>query len=54
MVQARDGIDLDQGKKWSNSGFTLKVEQTEFADRLVAGGGWGSGRMRRSQSFSLE
>ena len=32
MVQARDGIDLDQGKKWSNSGFTLKVAQTEFAD----------------------
>lgn len=39
MVQARDGVDLDQGKKWSNSGFTLKVEQSLLTDWLQGEGG---------------
>lgn len=33
ITQARDGANMDQGQKWSDSGFTLQVEQTEFADR---------------------
>lgn len=32
ITQARGDLDLDAGKKWSDSGFTLKVEQTGFAD----------------------
>ena len=48
ITQARDGADVDQGKKWSDSRFTLQVEQTGFADRWgcleegrVSGGGEG-------------
>lgn len=32
ITQARDGVGLDQGKRWSDSGFILKIEQTGFVD----------------------
>lgn len=30
ITQARDGVGLDQGKRWSDSEFILKIEQTGF------------------------
>lgn len=43
IIQGRDDGDLGQGgrgredEKWSDSGYSLKVEQTVFADGLEVG-----------------
>lgn len=46
ITQARDGVGLDQGKRWSDSGFILKIEQTGFVDWLGLVGR-GAGQERR-------
>lgn len=39
ITQARDGANMDQGQKWSDSGFTLQVEQSLLTDEVA----WGRG-----------